>query len=65
MSSGASPLRLWDMKAIPTTSERIHAMRYMLLIYDNADTRDAFFGPGSEPLGAEIDALLKELRGVR
>jgi hypothetical protein len=37
-------------------------MRYMLLLYDNADTRDAFFGPGSEPLGAEIDALLKELK---
>jgi hypothetical protein len=37
-------------------------MRYMLLLYDNADTREAFFGPGSEPLGAEIDALLKELR---
>jgi hypothetical protein len=37
-------------------------MRYMLLLYDNADTRDAFFGPGSEPLGAEIDALLRELK---
>jgi hypothetical protein len=37
-------------------------MRYMLLIYDNAETRDAFFGPGSEPLGEEIDALLKELQ---
>jgi hypothetical protein len=37
-------------------------MRYMLLLYDNADTRDAFFGPGSEALGEEIDALLKELK---
>jgi hypothetical protein len=36
-------------------------MRYMLLLYDNADTRDAFFGPGSEPLGAEVSALLREL----
>lgn len=36
-------------------------MRYMLLLYDHADTRAAFFGPGSESLGAEIDALLKEL----
>jgi hypothetical protein len=36
-------------------------MRYMLLLYDNVDTRDAFFGPGSESLGAEVDALLKEL----
>jgi hypothetical protein len=34
----------------------------MLLLYDNAATREAFFGPGSEPLGAEIDALLQELR---
>ena len=37
-------------------------MRYMLLLYDNAATREAFFGPGSEPLGEKIDALLKELR---
>jgi hypothetical protein len=37
-------------------------MRYMLLLYDNADTRDAFFGPGSEALGEEMDALLKELK---
>jgi hypothetical protein len=37
-------------------------MRYMLLLYDNDDTRDAFFGPGSEPLGEEMDALLKELK---
>jgi hypothetical protein len=37
-------------------------MRYMLLLYDNDDTRDAFFGPGGEPLGAEMDALLTELR---
>ena len=37
-------------------------MRYMILLYDNADTRAAFFGPGSEPLGAEVMAVLKELR---
>jgi hypothetical protein len=37
-------------------------MRYMLLLYDNPDTRDAFLGPGSAPLGEEMDALLKELR---
>jgi hypothetical protein len=37
-------------------------MRYMLLLYDNAATREAFFGPGSEPLGAEIEALLAELQ---
>jgi hypothetical protein len=37
-------------------------MRYMLLLYDNDATREAFFGPGSEPLGQEIMALLAELR---
>jgi hypothetical protein len=37
-------------------------MRYMLLIYDNDASREAFFGPGSEPLGAEMAALLQELR---
>jgi hypothetical protein len=37
-------------------------MRYMILLYDNADTREAFFGPGSEPLGEEVLAVLKELR---
>jgi hypothetical protein len=36
-------------------------MRYMLLIYDNADTRDAFFGDGSEAFSREIDALMEEL----
>lgn len=37
-------------------------MRYMLLLYDNDAVREAFFGPGSEPLGAEVMAILKELR---
>ena len=37
-------------------------MRYMLLLYDNADTREAFFGPGSESLGEEVAAVLAELR---
>jgi hypothetical protein len=34
----------------------------MVLLYDNDAVREAFFGPGSEPLGAEMDALLQELR---
>jgi hypothetical protein len=34
----------------------------MILLYDNDQTREAFFGPGGEPLGAEMDALLRELR---
>jgi hypothetical protein len=37
-------------------------MRYMLLLYDNETTREAFFGPGSEPLGAEVEAILEELK---
>jgi hypothetical protein len=37
-------------------------MRYMLLIYDNPDTREQFFGPGSEPLHEEMGALMRELR---
>jgi hypothetical protein len=36
-------------------------MRFMLLLYDNPDTRDAFFGPGSEGL-TEVMALMKELQ---
>jgi hypothetical protein len=38
-------------------------MRYMLLLYDNPDTRLLFTGPGAEPLHAEMGALLAELRG--
>jgi hypothetical protein len=37
-------------------------MKYMLLIYDNADTRNVFFGPQGEALSAEIDELMRELR---
>jgi hypothetical protein len=36
-------------------------MKYMLMIYDNADTRELFFGPGGKALGEEIDALMAEL----
>jgi len=36
-------------------------MKYMLLIYDNPDTRERFFGPGGESLRAEIDALMTEI----
>jgi len=42
----------------PETEET--TMRYMLLLYDNDDTREAFFGPGSEGLGAEVDAVLAQ-----
>jgi hypothetical protein len=36
-------------------------MKYMLLIYDNPDTRELFSGPEGESLMAEIDAIMKEL----
>jgi hypothetical protein len=36
-------------------------MKYMLLIYDNADTRRLFFGPEGKALSEEIDALMAEL----
>jgi hypothetical protein len=36
-------------------------MKYMLLIYDNADTRELFFGPEGKALGHEIDELMAEL----
>jgi hypothetical protein len=36
-------------------------MKYMLLIYDNADTRERFLGEGSDALTAEVNAILQEL----
>ncbi len=36
-------------------------MKYMLLIYDNADTRERFFGPEGEGLMRELDDLMGEL----
>lgn len=38
-------------------------MKYMLLIYDNPDTRELFFGPQGKALGEEIEALMQELTG--
>ena len=46
----------------PASPRGSDAMRLMLMLYENDAMREAFFGPGSEPLGAEIDALLRELR---
>jgi hypothetical protein len=37
-------------------------MKYMLLIYDNPDTREVFFGVDSEPLMKEMEAIMAELR---
>ena len=36
-------------------------MKYMLLIYDNPDTRDVFSGPQGQALSEEMDALMAEL----
>ena len=36
-------------------------MKYMLLIYDNPDTRELFSGPQGKALSEEIDALMAEL----
>ena len=36
-------------------------MKYMLLIYDNAKTRETFLGDQGEELMAEVDAIMKEL----
>ena len=36
-------------------------MKYMILIYDNAQTRSTFRGPDGASLMAEIDALMAEL----
>ncbi len=36
-------------------------MKYMLLIHDNADTREVFFGAGGAELRADMDALMTEL----
>lgn len=36
-------------------------MKYMLMIYDNPDTRELFFGPDGKALGEEMNALMAEL----
>ncbi len=36
-------------------------MKYMLLIYEKANTRETFLGAGGEALMAEVDAIMAEL----
>ena len=36
-------------------------MKYMLMIYDNPDSRELFFSPEGEALMAEIDTLMAQL----
>ena len=36
-------------------------MRFMLMIYDNPDTRDLFTSPEGEELMAEVDAIMAQL----
>jgi hypothetical protein len=42
-------------------TERNADVKYMLLIYDNPDTREIFFGEEGAGLRAEVDALMKEI----
>jgi hypothetical protein len=44
---------------LPMRSEDV---KYMLLIYDNPDTRDIFFGEGGRELMAEMNGLMRELQ---
>jgi hypothetical protein len=37
-------------------------MKYMLLIYDNPDTREIFFGEAGQALMAEMDEIMNELQ---
>lgn len=37
-------------------------MKFMLMIYDNAQSRELFFGPEGKELMAQMDALLGEIR---
>jgi hypothetical protein len=36
-------------------------MKYMILIYDNAQSREQFTGPGGAELMAEVEAIMAEL----
>jgi len=37
-------------------------VKYMLMIYDNPETRAVFFGEEGKPLMAEMDAIMAELQ---
>jgi hypothetical protein len=36
-------------------------MKYMIMIYDNAQTRETFMGPDGQELMAEVEAIMAEL----
>ena len=40
-------------------------MKYMLLIYDNPDTREIFFGEAGQAMMAEMSEIMNELRAIR
>jgi hypothetical protein len=42
-------------------TERNDDVKYVLLIYDNREAREAFFGEGGDELMGEVDALIKDL----
>ena len=37
-------------------------MKFMLMIYDNPETRSVFFGDEGKPLMAEMEAIMAELK---
>jgi hypothetical protein len=45
----------------PDPDARSDDVKYMLLIYDNANTRETFLGEEGQELMAEVDAIMKEL----
>src|SRR4030088_592590 len=66
MSRTARPLRPTHERPRRDGRDDDHTRRpdvkYMLMIYDNPDTREIFFGEAGRPLMAEMDALMAELR---
>jgi hypothetical protein len=45
----------------PRDHDEEGAVKYMLMIYDNPETRELFLGPEGGPLMAEMDALMGQL----
>jgi hypothetical protein len=56
---GAAPTKVHAGHIRSRTQEVL--VKYMLMIYDNPNTREVFFGPNGESLMAEVDSLMNEL----
>jgi hypothetical protein len=46
---------------VTTADEQEDSVKFMLLIYDNADTRERFLGEDGNALMGEVDTLVQEL----